>query len=308
MGRPVTDATDSAAPPRASPSSFDSTTPVKSTPSWKALAVFTASWPIIASMTKSTSSGLVALRMSEACFISSASTPRRPAVSMMTTSCWCRRAYSTPSFETRIGSPTPLPGSGAKIVAPARSATTCSWFTAFGRCRSAATSSGVCPSASSCLASFPANVVFPDPWSPASMMTVGGFLANWSRRCSPPRIATSSSFTICTTCCAGFSALFTSSPSARSRTFAVKSLTTCRATSASRRARRISRTVPSTSAGVSFPFVRRLRKVSVSRSESVPNVAMVPLILRERRASSGQPQGRSWTPRRASSNFSSRVA
>jgi hypothetical protein len=43
IGRPVTDATESAAPPRASPSSLESTTPVKSTPSWKALAVLTAS-------------------------------------------------------------------------------------------------------------------------------------------------------------------------------------------------------------------------------------------------------------------------
>jgi hypothetical protein len=34
---PVTEATESAAPPRASPSSFDSTTPVKFTPSSKAL-------------------------------------------------------------------------------------------------------------------------------------------------------------------------------------------------------------------------------------------------------------------------------
>ena len=50
------------------------------------------------------------------------------------------------------------------------------------------------------------------------MMTVGGFFANCRRRCSPPRIATSSSLTICTTCWAGFSALLTSSPSARSRT------------------------------------------------------------------------------------------
>ena len=57
IGRPVTVATDSAAPPRASPSSLVSTTPVKSTPSWKAWAVSTAAWPIIASMTKRTSSG-----------------------------------------------------------------------------------------------------------------------------------------------------------------------------------------------------------------------------------------------------------
>ncbi|VXC25736.1 exported hypothetical protein [Microbacterium sp. 8M] len=107
------------------------------------------------------------------------------------------------------------------------------------------------------------------------MITVGGFFANSRRRCSPPRIPMSSSLTICTTCCAGFSALLTSSPRARSRTFAVKSLTTGSATSASSSARRISRTVPSTSDADSLPFVRRLRKVSVSRSESVPKVAMV---------------------------------
>ena len=43
IGAPVTSRTDSAAPPRASPSSLVSTTPVKPTPSRKALAVVTAS-------------------------------------------------------------------------------------------------------------------------------------------------------------------------------------------------------------------------------------------------------------------------
>ena len=38
------------------------------------------------------------------------------------------------------------------------------------------------------------------------MITVGGVLANSSRRVSPPRIAMSSSLTILMTCCAGFSA------------------------------------------------------------------------------------------------------
>ena len=60
----------------------------------------TASWPIIASMTNSTSSGSTALRMSAACFISSASTPRRPAVSTMTTSYCLSRANFRPSFAT----------------------------------------------------------------------------------------------------------------------------------------------------------------------------------------------------------------
>ena len=64
-GRPVTEATDSAAPPRASPSSLVSTTPSKPTPSRNAWAVATASWPIIASTTNSTSSGSTASRMSD---------------------------------------------------------------------------------------------------------------------------------------------------------------------------------------------------------------------------------------------------
>src|ERR671920_689681 len=57
IGRPVTRAIDRAAPPRASPSSLVNTTPSKPTPSANAFAVFTASWPIIASTTKRISSG-----------------------------------------------------------------------------------------------------------------------------------------------------------------------------------------------------------------------------------------------------------
>ena len=86
IGLPVTRAIERAAPPRASPSSLVSTTPSKPTPWAKALAVLTASWPIMASTTKSTSSGWTASRMSTACFIISASMPSRPAVSTMTTS------------------------------------------------------------------------------------------------------------------------------------------------------------------------------------------------------------------------------
>ena len=153
IGLPVTLATDSAAPPRASPSSLDSTTPVNPTPSANACAVVTASWPIIASMTKRISSGSSASRMSEACCISSASTPRRPAVSTMRTSCSFVLAVARPSRATATGSAPNgrrsslpwLPGCGANTGTPARSPTTWSWVTAFGRWRSAATSSGVWP-------------------------------------------------------------------------------------------------------------------------------------------------------------------
>ena len=57
MGTPVTALTDKAAPPRASPSSLVMITPSSSSASLKALAVWTASWPVIASTTRYTCSG-----------------------------------------------------------------------------------------------------------------------------------------------------------------------------------------------------------------------------------------------------------
>ena len=108
MGRPVTSATDSAAPPRASPSSLDRMTPVKSTASWKALATLTASWPIMASMTKRVSMGLTAALMSAACCIISSSTLVRPAVSTMTTPQLRRLASAMAFWATSTGSPSSL--------------------------------------------------------------------------------------------------------------------------------------------------------------------------------------------------------
>src|SRR5204863_156435 len=81
-----------------------------------------------------------------------------------------------------------------------------------------ATSTGWCPWPRSQWAILPARVVLPEPWRPASMITVGGVLANLSRRVSPPRIPTSSSSTILMICCAGLTAWCTSAPCARSRT------------------------------------------------------------------------------------------
>ncbi len=79
--------------------------------------------------------------------------------------------------------------------------------------------------------------------------------------------------TILTTCWAGLSAPETSAESARSRTAAVNARTTVTATSASSRARRISRTVASMSASDSRPLVRRFLKVEVSRSDRLANTA-----------------------------------
>src|SRR3954452_6469959 len=105
------------------------------------------------------------------------------------------------------------------------------------------------------------------------MMTVGGFFANRIRRVSPPRISTSSSWTIFTTCCAGLSAWLTSAPRARSLTAATNSLTTGSATSASSSAILISRAVASMSASESRPLPRRFLRVSARRSERVANTA-----------------------------------
>ena len=170
IGLPVTVAIDSAAPPRASPSSLVSTTPSKPTPLEERLG---GDDGVLADHRVDDEAGSrrgrTASRMSAACFISSASIASRPAVSTMTTS-WtlgrsrARRRPATP----RTGSPTPLPGSGAKTGTPARSPTTWSWSTALGRCRSAATSSGVWPCSRSQRASLPASVVLPAPCRPAS--------------------------------------------------------------------------------------------------------------------------------------------
>ena len=144
-------------------------------------------------------------------------------------------------------------------------------MTALGRCRSQATSSGVCPWPLSQCASLPASVVLPEPCRPASMITLGGSLASRSRRVSPPRMAMSSSLTILTTCWAGFSAPETSAPLARSLIRAMKPRTTGSATSASSSAMRISRAVVSMSASDSLPLPRRLASAPLRRSERVSN-------------------------------------
>ena len=61
IGLPVTALTDSAAPPRASPSSLESTTPSNCATSANCSATLTASWPVIASTTSRTTCGRTAL-------------------------------------------------------------------------------------------------------------------------------------------------------------------------------------------------------------------------------------------------------
>ena len=86
IGLPVTWRTDSAAPPRASPSSLVRTTPVSGRRSLNARATLTASWPCIASTTNSVSTGLSAACSAAISLHHRSSIARRPAVSTMSTS------------------------------------------------------------------------------------------------------------------------------------------------------------------------------------------------------------------------------
>ena len=86
IGLPVTARMESAAPPRPSPSTRVSTMPVSPTRSSKARARLTASWPVSASATSSTSCGSAARLTSAASAIIASSSVVRPAVSRMTTS------------------------------------------------------------------------------------------------------------------------------------------------------------------------------------------------------------------------------
>ena len=86
IGLPVTFFTESAAPPRVSPSSLVNTTPSIPNASLNFSATFTASWPVILSTTNSISCGLMFFLTFFSSSISSSSMWRRPAVSSITTS------------------------------------------------------------------------------------------------------------------------------------------------------------------------------------------------------------------------------
>ena len=160
IGFPVTFFTDSAAPPRVSPSSFVSITPSIPKASLNPFATLTASCPVIASTTNRISCGCTFAFTFFSSFISSSSICKRPAVSNMITSfifeyaifiaCF---AICTTSFEFSFAN------TGMLSCAP----TTCNCFIAAGLYTSQATSNGFLPSFLSRLASLPAVVVLPEP-------------------------------------------------------------------------------------------------------------------------------------------------
>ena len=199
--------------------------------------------------------------------IISVSMARRPAVSTMQMSRPRRRASSTPALAVATGSPGWL-NTGTWMRSPR--VRSCS--TAAGRCRSAPTSSGLRPCWRNQRASLAALVVLPEPCRPAISTTVGGREAYWRRIASPPSASTSASLTSLTTCWAGLSASWMRLPIARSRMRSSIVLTTTKLTSASRRARRISRSTSSTSDSRSVPLLRSRVKMPSKRSDSDSNM------------------------------------
>ena len=160
-----------------------------------------------------------------------------------------------------------------------RSPSTRSCWTAAGRCRSAPTSSGRRFWLLSRRASLAEAVVFPEPWRPAIITTLGGFDDVVSLPVVPPRVWTSSSLTILMTCCAGLRLFATSAPWARSLTRRMKLRATRTLTSASSSATRSSRQTSSISLSVSFPRLRSLWKMPSKRSASVSNMAQASTVV-----------------------------
>ena len=147
IGRPVSCATDSAAPPRASPSSLVSTTPSKPTPSRNACAVVTASWPIIASTTNRISSGIDGVA-DVGGLLHQLLVDAEPAGGVddhdVVQLCAGPRAIDV-ARDRRPDRRRRCRARARRPATPACSPTTCSCWTALGRCRSAATSSGAWP-------------------------------------------------------------------------------------------------------------------------------------------------------------------
>ena len=97
----------SAAPPLVSPSNLVSTTPVKSSRSLNAFAVFTASCPVMESTTNKISVGFTAALIADTSSIMASSTARRPAVSITTTFLLFAFACAMAAFAIATGSVLP---------------------------------------------------------------------------------------------------------------------------------------------------------------------------------------------------------
>ena len=270
IGAPVTARMDSAAPPRESPSSRVMTMPVIPSAWLKAVAVVTASCPVIASTTSRVSTGFTAARIAFTSSISARSIESRPAVSRMTTSKTSRRAVSIARRAICSGV---WPAMMGKDATSARVANCSSWSCAAGRCVSRLASRTFLRSlVFSRSAILPEVVVLPDPCSPTMRIGIGAGANRLIGTAAPPSAAISASLTILTTICPGETERSTSAPTALTRTSLMKSLTTGSATSASSSASRISRSASDTSASDRLPRRRSRSNTSLSLLDRVSNM------------------------------------
>ena len=262
IGLPVTWRTDSAAPPRESPSALVRMMPVRSSASPKARAEFRASCPAIASTTNRRSWDATARSICWTSSINAASTCSRPAVSMIRTSKTPDRARSRAFLAISAGFCAVSEGMKS---APTCSESRCSCRIAAGRRTSVLTSSTLFFWVSiSQRASLAAVVVLPAPCRPASRMTYGGWARSSKPARAPPMSATSSRLRMLTKTCPGLRLVATSAPSAFSRTASMKDLTTGSATSASSSAMRTSRRVSPMFSSVMRPLPVRFWTVRES--------------------------------------------
>src|SRR6266853_5561543 len=270
MGLPVTWRTDSAAPPRASPSALVRMTPVSSSAAPNARAAFTASWPAMASTTNRRSAEPTAASMSRTSAMRLSSTCSRPAVSTISASNTPLRARSSAPRAITAGA---WPASAAKYSACTSPARRSSCSIAAGRRTSVLASSTRLRSRSiSQRASFAAVVVLPAPCRPASSSTTGGWARSFQGAPDPPMSCTSSVCRIPMNACPGVRLASTSAPSALALTDSMNAFTTGSATSASSSATRASRSVAATFSSVMRPRPRRFSMVRARRAVSWSNM------------------------------------
>ena len=121
------------------------------------------------------------------------------------------------------------------------------------------------------LANLAVEVVLPEPCRPTIIITTGGTASN-ERGSAVPSISMRPSLTILTICWPGVTDFKTCAPMAAGRTLSRKARATGKATSASKRAVRISPSAASTSFSDSAPRPRKRSNIEPKFSLSVSNM------------------------------------
>ena len=230
----------------------------------------TASWPVSASATSSTSCGFAACFTLAASAIISSSSVVRPAVSNITTSkppsrpaSSARRAICGGVWPATIGSVctfTCWPSTASCSIAAGR------------RVSSEAISTLRLPCSVRRRAILAVVVVLPEPCRPTIMMPTGAGAFRSIGSALAPSVSTSWSCTSLTTICPGLTDLISATPTAFVFTCSTNERTTSSATSASSSARRTSRSATSTSASESAPRPVSRSRIPPSLSDRLSNI------------------------------------